>query len=296
VNLKRKYEEGSNYMEGISTPTMHQNRLIYMRGSTDPKQSHKKHTVLPTCKDKRCNFGVDAMCRSTDGSWFLSKIGSGKDHTTYHPQDLNLLTSTIDMDDATRKCIQSCSRVSATPSTTMRLTHITTGEKNSDKKMEHIFEQAKGVVCGEDIIHPDKDMAIHFLKIIDAMPNHSYLALVCDPKSELIRVNKTRVCNKKLHKEAKKGSQHFTLLTKLKGKNHPSTKHVPCTVNVPDDYLVKSTMTLDDSDEMLSFVTWGSDEDLRHIIMFPEVLSIDTTYGTNRENRPLLVFAGKLTK
>jgi hypothetical protein len=43
---------------------------------------------------------------------------------------------------------------------------------------------------------------------------------------------------------------------------------------------------------MLLFVAWGSDEYLRYITVFPEVLSIDTTYGTNREKRPLLVFAG----
>jgi hypothetical protein len=36
----------------------------------------------------------------------------------------------------------------------------------------------------------------------------------------------------------------------------------------------------------------GGDEDLRYIIMFPEVLSIDNTYGMNREKRPLLVFSG----
>jgi hypothetical protein len=42
----------------------------------------------------------------------------------------------------------------------------------------------------------------------------------------------------------------------------------------------------------LLFVDWGSDEDLRYITMFPEVLSIDATYGTNREKRTLLVFAG----
>jgi hypothetical protein len=59
-----------------------------------------------------------------------------------------------------------------------------------------------------------------------------------------------------------------------------------------DEDLVKSAMELDDSDAMLLFVAWGSDEDLRHITMFPEVLSINTTYGTNREKRPLLVFAG----
>jgi hypothetical protein len=58
--------------------------------------------------------------------------------------------------------------------------------------------------------------------------------------------------------------------------------HVPCTVNVTDEDLVKSAMKLDDSDAMLLFFAWGSDEDLRYITMFPEVLSIDTIYGTNR--------------
>jgi hypothetical protein len=73
-----------------------------------------------------------------------------------HPQDLNLLTSAIKMDDATRKLIQGCARVSATPITAMRLDHLVTGEKYSDKQIEHILEQAKGVVCSEYIIHPDK--------------------------------------------------------------------------------------------------------------------------------------------
>jgi hypothetical protein len=61
---------------------------------------------------------------------------------------------------------------------------------------------------------------------------------------------------------------------------------------VTDEDLVKSAMRVDGSDAMLLFVAWGGDEDLRYITMFPEVLSIGTTYGTNREKRHLLVFAG----
>jgi hypothetical protein len=49
---------------------------------------------------------------------------------------------------------------------------------------------------------------------------------------------------------------------------------------------------LDDSEAMLLFVAWGSDADLRYTTMFPKVFSIDTTYGTNIEKIPLLVFAG----
>jgi hypothetical protein len=32
--------------------------------------------------------------------------------------------------------------------------------------MEHIFEQAKGVFCGEDIIHQDKTSANNLLEIL----------------------------------------------------------------------------------------------------------------------------------
>jgi hypothetical protein len=163
--------EGSDYMDGISTTTVEQNRLVEMIGPTGPKQSRKTQTVLPTCNEKRCHFGFNVICRSSDGGWFLSKIGSGREHTD-HPQDLNLFTSTINMDVATRKLIQNCSKVSATPSTAMRLAHLMTGEKYSDKQMEHIFEQARGVVCGEDIIHPDKTTACNVLEVLDAMPNH----------------------------------------------------------------------------------------------------------------------------
>jgi hypothetical protein len=122
--------------------------FIEMRGSTGSKQSRKTQTILPTYKDERCHFDFNVICRSVDSAWFLYKSGTGREHIN-HPQDLNLLTSTTNMDDATRKLIKRCSRVSATPSNAMRLAHLVTGEKYSDKQMEHIFDQAKGVVCGE---------------------------------------------------------------------------------------------------------------------------------------------------
>jgi hypothetical protein len=111
-------------------------------------------------------------------------------------------------------------------------------------------------------------MTSNLLEVLDAMLNHSYLALIHDPNTELLHVKKTRVCSKKAPKGLKKGAQHLTLLTKLDRKKS-STKHVPCTVNVTDEDLVKSAMKLDDSDAMLLFVAWGSDEYLRYITMLP---------------------------
>jgi hypothetical protein len=214
VNLKRKYEEASDYMDCIATTTVKQNRLIEMIGPTGPKESQKMLVLMSS---------VGLLM--ADGAWFISKSGSGREHTD-HPQDLNVLTSTTNMDDATRKLSQRCSKVSATPNAAMRLDHLMTGDKYSNKQMEHIFEQAKCAVRGEETIHPDKTTASNLLEILDDMPNRSYLALVHDPKSELLRVKKSRVCNKKLRKETKKGAQHLTLLTKASiflTSGHPAT-------------------------------------------------------------------------
>jgi hypothetical protein len=91
VNLKRKYEEGSDYMDRIATPTSIQNIPIKMRGPAGPKQSRKTHTTVPACQDERCHFGFNAICRSADGALLLSRSGSEREHIN-HPQDLNLWT------------------------------------------------------------------------------------------------------------------------------------------------------------------------------------------------------------
>jgi hypothetical protein len=51
VNLKRKYEEGSDYMDGIAT-TVNQNRLIEMRGPTGTKNPGKHRLSSPLAKKK----------------------------------------------------------------------------------------------------------------------------------------------------------------------------------------------------------------------------------------------------
>jgi hypothetical protein len=52
VELKRKYEEGSDYMEGIATTTVNQNILIEMRRPTGLKQSKKYRLYSPLVKSK----------------------------------------------------------------------------------------------------------------------------------------------------------------------------------------------------------------------------------------------------
>jgi hypothetical protein len=55
-------------MDCIATTTVNQNIQIEVRGPTGPTQSRKTQTILPTCKDKKCHFGFDVICRSADGA------------------------------------------------------------------------------------------------------------------------------------------------------------------------------------------------------------------------------------
>jgi hypothetical protein len=74
VNLKRKYVEGSDYMDGITTPNVKHNRLTEMRGPTGPKQFHKTKTVLPTSNDKNATFFSMSSAGPVTGDVFYPKV------------------------------------------------------------------------------------------------------------------------------------------------------------------------------------------------------------------------------
>jgi hypothetical protein len=90
----------------------------------------------------------------------------------------------------------------------------------------------------------------------------------------------------------KEGSPTFDTTDKFERQEETINKACPLHCQYDGLSPCESAMALDDSEATLLCVDWVSDEDLRHITMFPEVLSIDTSYRTNREKRPLLVFAG----
>jgi hypothetical protein len=54
----------------------------------------------------------------------------------------------------------------------------------------------------------------------------------------------------------------------------------------------RESMALSDVKTLLLFVAWVTYDDLNFTKMFPEVISFDTTYGTNVERRPLCVGTG----
>jgi hypothetical protein len=62
--------------------------------------------------------------------------------------------------------------------------------------------------------------------------------------------------------------------------------------NVETADYIREAMTVDDGKTLLSFVAWVTYDYLKFKTMFYEVISFDTTYGTNVERRPLCFGAG----
>ena len=56
---------------------------------------------------------------------------------------------------------------------------------------------------------------------------------------------------------------------------------------------MKRNLKFSDDQSMFLAVAWVCDEGLRLLVMFPEVLFMDVTSGTNKEGRGLFLVAGK---
>jgi hypothetical protein len=58
----------------------------------------------------------------------------------------------------------------------------------------------------------------------------------------------------------------------------------------PDAYAkrVYNSLSLTGTEEILLSVAWISDDSRRQVLLFPEILGVDYTYGTNSEERHLL--------
>jgi hypothetical protein len=104
-----------------------------------------------------------------------------------------------------------------------------------------------------------------------------------DPGSQLFRVSK---------KKGKSTDKYIISIMKALGSLDGTLSQVEVEENVETVDLIREAMILDDGKTLLLFVAWVTYDDLKFTTMFPEVISFDTTYGTNVERRPLCVGAG----
>jgi hypothetical protein len=58
---------------------------------------------------------------------------------------------------------------------------------------------------------------------------------------------------------------------------------------------VRNNRLLENSQAMVLAACWSTLEDIETFSLFPEILSVDTAFSTNKEKCPLLIGAGKDT-
>jgi hypothetical protein len=61
------------------------------------------------------------------------------------------------------------------------------------------------------------------------------------------------------------------------------------------DMDVQNNLLLENSKVMVVAACWSTLENIEAFSVFPEILSVDTTYSTNKKERPLVIAPGKDT-
>jgi hypothetical protein len=74
----------------------------------------------------------------------------------------------------------------------------------------------------------------------------------------------------------------------------PTVEHVQVGEEaIEKDVDVRNNLLLENSQAMVLATCWSTLEDIETFSLFPEILSLDTTFSTNKEKYPLLIGAGK---
>jgi hypothetical protein len=74
----------------------------------------------------------------------------------------------------------------------------------------------------------------------------------------------------------------------------PTVEHVQVGKDAMEkDVDVRNNIILENSHAVVLAACWSTLEYIETFSLFPEILSVDTTFSTNKEKRPLLIGAGK---
>jgi hypothetical protein len=185
------------------------------------------------------------------------------------------------------KLLKNCAIVNTVPSQVRRLTHKMTGQNFTTDQIDNMCRKATEdkLLDGQYLLNPEKhaSSASRILNHLEMKKDASYIALSQDPGSQLFRVSKNK---------GNATDKDIISIMKALDSLDGTGSQVEVDENVERAYLIREAMTLDDGKTLLLFVAWVTDDDLKFTTMFPEVISFDTTYGTNMERRPLIVGAG----
>jgi hypothetical protein len=286
------------FEQGNKVTLMKENRKIEQRGPLGKTLSRKTTTTLPLDVEERCPFSINIYYYvKPDGYYYLSTNGNihnfDKGITCshhHHERQTVVFSSRTNMDEHVEKMVKQFAMTNASPSTCVRMLHWMDDRLYDVQTIANIYNKAKKGLLEEKGVDTSSTRAQQLIDYLMTNPNTNSVIVIHDPSSSLIGKRQKGRPNKKQE-------NHLVLMMKMSNKEATAEELVFHREYTLDDYAEarRHALYLPDSDAMLLYVAWCTNEELRMATMFGFVWTLETTPMTNIEDRPLMIMAGMET-
>ena len=219
----------------------------------------------------KCSFNIGIFCAYPSGLWYVALAPENKASCkhTYHIRvdPMHLVVHRNDIDEHIRKQIKIMIK-SGCSNTSIRNTIFTSFNITTSIHQISAFR--------EDFIN----------EIINECSNNTNDP---PPKSSVDRLIKLFRAMDKVNYVYVKHSMNSGFVTYTKGRKRTTDISDSLRLDVEE---WRKALRIGNEEEILVSFAWCHDEEKRKLIMFPELLCGDMTFGLNKERRNLVIFSG----
>ena len=300
--FEKDFTNGEMYASNIKTQCIRRNRAVENRGKKGVNMPRKSGIERPKIPELRCSFYIKIYFYEATQQWYLTKGWSGREHHFHPSVDPEFIRPSVRRIDAPN--LQLCEdmhKVHSKSNLVSKLLQVRTGDLYSSQQIEYLRQKQNSLQeLADSIDDRSQSSAEKLLDTLKATEDVSFVALFHDPGSSLLadRNPGFQVNHMKKRKE-KTTKSHFWSTQKRIDSDRVVTESIPENVynmalreeSVLDAEGRREALSVSDSQAMLLAVIWITDEDKRVFSLYPEVMFVDTTFGTNNEKRPLFKIA-----
>jgi hypothetical protein len=261
------------------------------------RYQEKTTTTLPVVAQQRCPFRINIYYHKSDGYYYLSTNGNVHNFQKgiicshhHHERKTVVFSRRTDMNEHVEKMVKQFAMTNSSPSTCVRMLHMMDDRLYEVHTVVNIFNKAKKSLLEEKGADTSSTKAQQLVDYLMTNPDTNAVIVIHDPSSALIG-------GRQKGRPNKKRENHLVLLIKMANKEASMEELVFDREYTVDDYAQarRHALYLPDSDAMLLYVAWCTNEELRMATMFGSVWTLDTTPMTDIEDRTLMIMAGMCT-
>jgi hypothetical protein len=285
------------FAQGNIATLMKGNRNIEQRGPLGKTLPRKTTTTLPVVAQQRCPFWINIYYHKSDGYYYLSTHGNVHHFQKglicshhHHERQTVVFSSRNDMDEHMEKMVKQFAMTNSSPSTCVWMLHRMDDCLYDVQNVVNIFDKAKKSLLEEKGCDTSSTKAQQIVNYIMTNPDTNAVIVIYDPSS-------AHIGGRQKGRPNKKRENHLVLLMKMSNKEASVEELVFDREYTVDDYAQarRHALHLPDSDAMLLYVSWCTNEELWMATVFGYFWTLDNTPMTNIEDRPLMIMTVMFT-